>query len=61
MATWILSISTAPFIPGNPQPPNAHFTWGAAPFVATKGRTCMLFTWLIGWADGNDTRVVPER
>lgn len=48
----------APFVPK--RAPN-HFTWGAAPFLAADGtgRSCMYFTWLVGWQDGNDTRTVP--
>ena len=45
--------------PFRPQRDANHFTWGAAPFYAADGRVCFLFTWLTGWADGNDTRPVP--
>jgi hypothetical protein len=46
-------------VPFSPARDQNHFTWGAAPFYAVDGRVCLLFTWLTGWADGNDTRAVP--
>jgi hypothetical protein len=48
----------APFVPPVDKD-HPRYTWGAAPFQASDGRTCFYFTWLLSYPDGNNTRPVP--